>query len=70
MSLGQLLEACRVHEDVALKHSSKSTKYELEGSYDDLVHEHPPSSIISHHHVAAYDAEEPEASSLATKGTW
>ena len=27
-------------EKVALKHSSKSTKYELEGSYDDLVHEH------------------------------
>ena len=28
-----------MHEKVALKHSSKSTKYELEGSYDDLVHE-------------------------------
>ena len=40
MGLGRLLEACRVHEKVALEHSSKSTKYELEGSYDDLVHEH------------------------------
>ena len=28
-----------MYEKVALKHSSKSTKYELEGSYDDLVHE-------------------------------
>ena len=27
-------------EKVSLEHSSKSTKYELEGSYDDLVHEH------------------------------
>ena len=26
-------------EKVALKHSSKFTKYELEGSYDDVVHE-------------------------------
>ena len=25
---------------VGLKHSSKSTKYELEGSYGDPVHEH------------------------------
>ena len=40
MGLGRLLEACQVHEKVALEHSSKSTKYELEGSYDDLVHEH------------------------------
>ena len=39
MGLGGLLEACQVHEKVALEHSSKSTKYELEGSYDDLVHE-------------------------------
>ena len=29
-----------MHEKVALEHSSKSTKYELEGSYGDLVHEH------------------------------
>ena len=29
-----------MHEKVGLEHSSKSTKYELEGSYDDLVHEH------------------------------
>ena len=35
-----LLEACQVHEKVALEHSSKSTKYELEGSYGDPVHEH------------------------------
>ena len=39
MGLGRLLEACQVHEKVALEHSSKSTKYELEGSYDDLIHE-------------------------------
>ena len=26
-------------EKVGLEHSSKSTKYELEGSYGDLVHE-------------------------------
>ena len=38
MGLRRLLEACQVLEKVA-KHSSKSTKYELEGSYDDLVHE-------------------------------
>ena len=35
MGLSRLLEACRVHEKVALEHSSKSTKYELEGSYND-----------------------------------
>ena len=29
-----------MHEKVALEHSSKSTKYELEGSYGDPVHEH------------------------------
>ena len=29
-----------MHENVALEHSSKSTKYELEGSYGDPVHEH------------------------------
>ena len=40
MDLGRLLEACQVHEKVALEHSSKSTKYELEGSYSDPVHEH------------------------------
>ena len=40
MGLGRLQEACQVHEKVALEHSAKSTKYELEGSYDDLVHEH------------------------------
>ena len=27
-------------EKVGLEHSSKSTKYELEGSYGDPVHEH------------------------------
>ena len=27
-------------ENVGLEHSSKSTKYELEGSYGDPVHEH------------------------------
>ena len=27
-------------ENVALEHSSKSTKYELESSYGDPVHEH------------------------------
>ena len=37
---GGLLEACQVHEKVALEHSSKSTKYELEGSYGGPVHEH------------------------------
>ena len=42
MGLGGLLEVCQVHEKVALKHSSKSTKYELDGSYDDLVHEKVP----------------------------
>ena len=40
MGHGRLLEACQVHEKVALEHSSKSTKYELEGSYGDPVHEH------------------------------
>ena len=39
MGLRRLLEACQVLEKVALNHSSKSTKYELEGSYDDLVHD-------------------------------
>ena len=29
-----------MHEKVALEHGSKSTKYELVGSYGDLVHEH------------------------------
>ena len=29
-----------MHEKEGMEHSSKSTKYELEGSYDDLVHEH------------------------------
>ena len=29
-----------MHEKVALEHSSKSTKYELESSYGDPVHEH------------------------------
>ena len=38
--LGRLLEACHVHEKVALDHNSKSKKYELEGSYNDPVHEH------------------------------
>ena len=33
----RLLEACRVHEKVGLEHSSKSTKYELEGPYNDPV---------------------------------
>ena len=33
------LEACQVHEKLALERSAKSTKYELEGSYDDPVHE-------------------------------
>ena len=51
MGLGQLLEACRVHEKVALEHSSKSTKYELEGSYDDLVHE---LSWTYHTHLVFY----------------
>ena len=39
MCLGRPLEACQAHGKVALEHNSKSTKYELEGSYDDLVHE-------------------------------
>ena len=38
--LGRILEACQVHEKVGLQHSSKSTKYELEGSCNDPVHEH------------------------------
>ena len=29
-----------MYEKVALEHSSKSTKYELEGSYNDSVREH------------------------------
>ena len=29
-----------MHEKVGLEHSSKSTKYELEGSYGEPVHEH------------------------------
>ena len=29
-----------MHEKVGLEHSSKSTKYELEGSYGGPVHEH------------------------------
>ena len=37
MGLRRLLEACQVHEKVALEHSSKSAKCELEGSYEDLV---------------------------------
>ena len=40
MGLGRLLEACRVHEKVALERSSKSTKYELEGYHGGPVHEH------------------------------
>ena len=40
MALGRLLEACQVHEKVALEHSSKSTKYELKDSYNDPVSEH------------------------------
>ena len=40
MGLGQLLEACQVHGKVGLEHSSKSSKYELEGSYNDPVHDH------------------------------
>ena len=40
IGLRRLLEACQVLEKVALKHSSTSTKYELEGSYNDPVHEH------------------------------
>ena len=40
MGLGRLLEACQVHERVALEHSLKSTKYDLEGSYNHSVHEH------------------------------
>ena len=40
MGLGGLLEACQVHKKVGLKHSSKSTKYELERSYGEPVHEH------------------------------
>ena len=39
MGLRRLLEACPVLEKIALKRSSKSTKYELESSYDDLDHE-------------------------------
>ena len=39
MSREGLLEACQVLEKVALKRSSKSPEYELEGSYDDPVHE-------------------------------
>ena len=40
MGLGRFLAAGQILEKVALKRSSKSAKYELEGSYDDLVHEH------------------------------
>ena len=39
MGLGWLLEACQAHEKVALEHGSKSTKYELQGSCSDPVHE-------------------------------
>ena len=39
MRLGRLLEVCEVHEKVALEHRLKSTKYELEGSYNDLAHQ-------------------------------
>ena len=35
-----LLEACQVHGKLALKHSSKSTKYELAGYYGDPLYEH------------------------------
>ena len=31
--------ACQMHEKVAPKHGSKSTKYEREGSYGDPLHE-------------------------------
>ena len=34
------MEACQVHEKVALEHWSKATKYELEGSYGDPVRKH------------------------------
>ena len=37
MGRRRLLEACLVLEEVALKGSSKFTKYEIESSYDDLV---------------------------------
>lgn len=40
MGLGGLLEAYQIHEKVALEHSLKSTKYELEGSYGDPFHAH------------------------------
>ena len=40
MGLGGLLEACQVHEKVGLEHSSKSTKYELESSYNNRNREH------------------------------
>ena len=40
MGLVRLLEACQVHGKVALEHSSKSTKHELEGSYGDPLYEH------------------------------
>ena len=40
MGLGWLLEAREVRGNVALEQSSKSTKYEIEGSYNDPVHEH------------------------------
>ena len=44
--LGRLLKACQVHEKVALEHSSKSAKHELEGSYNDQFHEFVSSSFI------------------------
>ena len=40
MGLRRLLEACQVLEKVALKLSATSIKCELEGSYDDLVHDY------------------------------
>ena len=39
MGIRRLLEACQVLEKAALKHSSKSSKYELESSYDELANE-------------------------------
>ena len=49
MSLRRLLEPCQVLEKGALEHSSHSTKYELQGSDHDLVHEHSSASSMKNH---------------------
>ena len=59
MDLRRLLKACQVLEKVALKHSSKSTKYELEGSHSDPLYDHFTSQISYLFHVGGVKVDSP-----------